>query len=83
MMFDGFWIGVCPCGAVRAALVGGASKEELTQFGAELVGDGYEVRRMLGPVTFSRHADNCNHKRRQISLDSRLRGNDKTEEQER
>lgn len=61
--FDGFWIGVCPCGAIRAALVSGATKEELAEFGAELVGDGYEVRRLLGSVSFTPHMDNCVNRR--------------------
>lgn len=61
--FDGFWIGVCPCGSVRAAIVSDATKEELSQFGAELVGDGYEVRKLIGKVTFSGHKEGCSNRR--------------------
>jgi hypothetical protein len=63
MKYDGFWIGVCPCGAVRAALVGSADAGERAKFGEQLLREGYEVKWIDHQVSFGVHTAACRNAR--------------------
>lgn len=79
-MSMGIWIGECQCGAIPAAMCEGYDRDELAQFIGDLVLMGLEPKRIEGKVTISRHKLQCP---KRSSRDSRLSGNDKTEEEER